>query len=90
MMSEKRKIGDDKNTKESPSIDAEVIKGIQAQIASLTQWDKLKKVGLIHPYPQEYDSIPYPPKFKPLKLHTYDDKSLPTNTSITFGPKSAM
>ena len=32
-------------SKESFSIDAEVIIGIQAQIASLTQRDELKKVG---------------------------------------------
>jgi len=32
-------------SKESSSIDADVIKDIQAQIASLTQRDKLKKVG---------------------------------------------
>jgi len=32
-------------SKESSSLDAEVIKGIQAQIASLAQRDELKKVG---------------------------------------------
>jgi len=40
-------------SKESSSIDSEVIKGIQAQIASLTQRDELKKVGITHPYPLE-------------------------------------
>ena len=34
-----------KKSKESSSIDTEIIKGIQAHIASLTQRDKLKKVG---------------------------------------------
>jgi len=36
-------------SKKSYSIDAEVIKGIQAQIASLTQRDDLKKVGMTLP-----------------------------------------
>ena len=36
--------------KESSSIDAEVLKGIQAQIASLAQRDELKKVGTVRPY----------------------------------------
>jgi len=40
-------------SKESSSIDTEVIKGIQAQITSLAQRDELKKVGMIHPYPLE-------------------------------------
>ena len=45
---------------EGSSLDAEVLKGIQAQIASLTQRDELKKVGAVHPYPLEWDSVPYP------------------------------
>ena len=36
-------------SKKSSSIDAEVLKGIQAQIASLTQRDKLKKAGMTRP-----------------------------------------
>ena len=48
-------------SKESSSINAEVLKGIQAQIASLTQRDQLKKVGAVRPYPLEWDSVPYPP-----------------------------
>ena len=61
-------------SKESSSIDAEVIKGIQAQIASLAQRNELKKVGMTRSYPLEWDSIPYPSKFKPPTLHTYDGK----------------
>jgi len=37
--------------KKSSSIDVDVIKGIQAQIASLTQRDELKKIGMTHPNP---------------------------------------
>jgi len=66
-----------KKSKESSSIDADVIKGIQAQIASLAQWDALKKEGMTCPYLLEWDSVPYPPKFKQLTLHTYDGKSSP-------------
>jgi len=61
-------------SKENSSIDAEVLKGIQAQIASLAQRDELKKVGTTRPYPLEWDSVPYSPKFKPPTLHTYDGK----------------
>ena len=64
-------------SKGSSAIDVNVLKGIQAQIASMAQRDELKKVGMTHPYPLEWDSVPYPPKFKPTTLHTYDGKSSP-------------
>jgi len=64
-------------SRESCSIDAEVLKGIQAQIASLSQRDKFKKVGMTRPYPLEWDSVPYSPKFEPPTLHMYDGKSSP-------------
>jgi len=38
-----------KQSKEGSSINAEVIKGIQSQIASLTQRDELEKVGMTRP-----------------------------------------
>jgi len=43
--------------KEGSSIDVEVIKGIQAQMAFLTQRDELKKVGMTRPYPSKWDSF---------------------------------
>jgi len=71
-------------SKESSLIDAEVFKGIQAQIASLTQKDELKKAGITHPNPLEWDSVPYPPKFKPPILHTYDGKGSPNQYIYYF------
>ena len=64
-------------SKESSSIGADILKCIQAQIESLTQRDELKKVGITCPYPLEWDSMSYSPKFKPPMLHTYDGKSTP-------------
>jgi len=66
-----------KKSKGSSAIDADVIKGIQAQNAFLTQRDELKKVGMTRPYSLEWDLVPYPPRLKPLTLHTYDGKSYP-------------
>ena len=57
-------------SKKSSPIDVEVIKDIQAQVASLAQRDELKKVGMARPYSLEWDSVLYPPKFKPPTLHT--------------------
>ena len=71
-------------SKESSSIDAEVIKSIQAQIASLAQRDELKKMGMTRPYPLEWDLVPYPLKFKPPTLHTYDGKGSPNQHIYYF------
>jgi len=70
--------------KEGFLIDAEDIKGIQAQIASLAQRDELKKVGMTCPYPLEWDAVLYPPKFKPPMLYTYDGKSSPNQHIYYF------
>ena len=74
-------------SKEGSSVDADVIKGIQAQIALLAQKDELKKVGMTHLYLLEWDSVSYPPKFKPPMLPMYDGKSYPTSIPITFDLK---
>jgi len=66
---EEKTTSNDNNSKESSSINVEVIKGIQAQIASL--------VGMTRPYPLEWDSVLYPSKFNPPTLHSYDGKSSP-------------
>jgi len=66
------------------SIDAEVIKGIQAYIAPLIQRDELKMVGMTRSYPLEWDSMPYLLKFKPPMSHTYDDNSSPNQHIYYF------
>ena len=72
-----------KKSKKSSSIDAKVIKGIQAQITSLAQMDELKKVGITHPYPLKWDSVPSPLKFKPPMLHSMMVRALRIITSVT-------
>jgi len=39
---------------------------------------------MTHPYPLEWDSVPYPPKFKPPMLHTYDGKGSPNQHIYYF------
>ena len=72
------------HSKEGSSIDAKVIKGIQVQIASMAQKDELKKVRAVRPYLLEWDSVPYPPKFKPPTLHSYDGMSSPNQHIYYF------
>jgi len=72
-------------SKESSSMDVEVLKGIQAQIASLTQRDELKKVGAVRPYRLEWDSVPYLPKFKPPTYIRMMVRARQISTSTTSG-----
>jgi len=72
------------HSKEGSSIDAEVIKGIQAQIAFLAQKNELNKVGAVCPFPWEWDLVPYTSKFKPPTLHSYDGKNLPNQHVYYF------
>jgi len=39
---------------------------------------------MTHSYPLEWDLVPYPPKFKPPTLHTYDGKSSPSQHVYYF------
>ena len=39
---------------------------------------------MTRPYPLEWDSVSYPPKFKPPTLHTYDGKSSPNQHIYYF------
>ena len=74
-------------SKKSFLIHVEVIKGIQAQIASQAQRDELKKVGMKCSYPLEWDSVPYPPKFKPSTCTHTMARARPTSISIISGLK---
>ena len=66
-------------------MDAEVLKGIQTQIASLAQRDELKKVGAGSsslPFGMRFSTIPT--KIKPPTLYTYDGKSSPNQHIYYF------
>ena len=41
-------------------------------------------MGIIRPYPAEWDTAPYPPKFKALTLHTFKGKGSPNQQIYYF------
>ena len=47
---------------------------LEQRLETLANWDGLQDMGIIRPYPVEWDTTPYLPKFKALTLHTFDDK----------------
>ena len=74
----------------SSSVNADVIKGIQAQLASLTQRDELKKVGIVRPYALECDSVPFHQSSSCLRYIRTTAKLCQIGTFIIFGPRLVM
>ena len=53
-------------------------------LEAIAQRDDLKEVGVVRPYPVEWDVVPYPPKFKELTLYTFDGKGSPNQHIYYF------
>jgi len=47
---------------------------LEQRLKALPNWDGLQDVGIVRLYPTEWDTTPYPPKFKAPTLHTLDGK----------------
>jgi len=47
---------------------------LEQHLEVLANKDSLQDVGIGRPYPAEWDTVPYPPKFKAPTLHTFDSK----------------
>ena len=75
-------------SKGSSSIDVDIIKVIQAQIASLTQRDELKKVGRTRPYPLNGTQFPLHQSLSHLRRTHMMARACQINTSITSDHKS--
>jgi len=77
-------------SKKSSSIDAEVLKGIQAQIASLTQRDELKKAGMTRPCCLNGTQCYILQSLNYLRYIRMMVKARQTSISITFSLKPVM
>ena len=47
---------------------------LEQRLEALENWGSLQNVGIVWPYPTEWDTAPYLPKFKALTLQTFNDK----------------
>jgi hypothetical protein len=66
------------------------VQEFEKRIEAIAHRGELHDVGVIRPYPIEWDSAPYPSKFKALTLHTFDEKSRPTSISTTSSLRLGM
>ena len=44
----------------------------------------MNKLGVVRPYPIEWDTVPYPAKFKPISLVQFDGKGSPSQHIYYF------
>ena len=57
---------------------------LKQSLKALANQGGLQDVGIIQPYPIEWDMAPYPPKFKAPILHTFDSKGSPNHHIYYF------
>ena len=53
-------------------------------LEALANRDGLQDLGIVRPYPAEWETAPYPPKFKALTFHTFDGKGSPNQHIYYF------
>jgi len=57
---------------------------LEQRIEALTNRKGLQEVGVVRPYPAEWDLVPYPPKFKAPTLQAFDGKGSPNQHIYYF------
>ena len=50
---------------------------LETRLEAIAHCSELQEVGVVRPYPVEWDDTPYPSKFKAPSLHAFDGKVLP-------------
>ena len=60
------------------------MKELEERLEAIAYRGDLHDVGLIRSYPVEWDSAPYPPRFKAPTLHTFDGKGSPNQHIYYF------
>jgi len=57
---------------------------LEQRLEALTNRKGLQEVGVVRPYPTEWDLVPYPPKFKAPTLQVFDGKGSPNQHIYYF------
>ena len=60
------------------------MKDLEKKINALMSAQEVKKTSIPCPYPREWDSIPYPPKFNLINFTPFDGRGSPTQHLIYF------
>lgn len=61
-----------------------VLEDVQTKLDALTHKDTLQKVGIMHPYPSEWDLIPFLETYRALNINKYHRKGSPNQHLYHF------
>ena len=57
---------------------------IGKRLEAISNRSNLQEVGVVRPYPVEWDLAPYPPRFKGPNVHAFDGKGSPNQHIYYF------
>jgi hypothetical protein len=60
------------------------MKELEKRLEAIAHRGELHDVGVVRPYPVEWDAAPYPPRFKAPTLHAFDGKGSPNQHIYYF------
>ena len=69
---------------ETEDTDAKRMSKIEKHLEAIANQSKLQEIGVVRPYPEEWDDAPYPLRFKAPTPHTFDGKGLPNQHMYYF------
>jgi len=67
-------LSEEEDNSENGSSHSKRMSKLEQRLEPLANQDGLQDVGIVWPYPAEWDMAPYPPKFKALTLHIFNGK----------------
>jgi len=75
---------EEEGNSENTSTQSKRMSKLEQRLEALYSWKGLQEVGVVRPYPAEWDLLPYPPKFKALTLQAFDDEGSPNQHIYYF------
>ena len=75
---------EEEDNSENESSHSRRMSKLEQCLEALANRGGLQDVGIIRSYPAEWDTAPYPPKFKAPTLHTFDDNGSPNQHIYYF------
>ena len=87
---ENLKSSSSEEPKNSEDNHAKKMNELEKHLEAISNRSNLQEVGVVRPYPVEWDSSPYPPRFKAPNLHVFDGKGSPNQHIYYFKSQIGM
>jgi len=81
---------EEEDNSENTSTHSNRMSKLEQRLEALVSRKGLQQVGVVWPYPAEWDPVPYPPKFKAPILQAFDGKGSPNQHIYYFNLRQGM